>query len=335
MRKNSKGFIAISTVYTFFIVFMMLLILVIVTYANNRYSFDPYKTNIKTKLLGKYESFSSDISFINNRVQKEATTSRTGAWKVYNEYGGNRYEGLGPDNYVCFGTEAYPCPVDNIYRIVGSFTNAVHGISGKTLVKVVKQTPIGDHAYASPEDLIEYLETTFYNKLDDPKEGGLDTRTTNYKAMIEEVWWYYEPISPSVKAADAYNQEHRSSTSNKKKSHVGLLNASDYGLSAIANGNVPSGATISCTRNVTLDKYRSGGVLCHQYTWLNKEMWLLNKSNAANQNLYINDEYNVVSGDSSLTKDLYPSFYLNEKVYIVDGNGSLGSPYTLNLKSEA
>ncbi len=34
-----------------------------------------------------------------------------------------RYTGANPNNYVCFGTEANPCPEDNLYRIIGLFLN--------------------------------------------------------------------------------------------------------------------------------------------------------------------------------------------------------------------
>lgn len=36
-----------------------------------------------------------------------------------------RYAGANPNNYVCFGSSANPCPTDNLYRIIGVFGNSV------------------------------------------------------------------------------------------------------------------------------------------------------------------------------------------------------------------
>ena len=49
-----------------------------------------------------------------------------------------RYAGANPNNFVCFGSDANPCPTDNLYRIVGVFGENYHGINGKKLVKLIK-----------------------------------------------------------------------------------------------------------------------------------------------------------------------------------------------------
>ena len=49
-----------------------------------------------------------------------------------------RYAGANPNNYVCFGSDASPCPTDNLYRIVGVFGDNYHGVTGKQLVKLIK-----------------------------------------------------------------------------------------------------------------------------------------------------------------------------------------------------
>ena len=49
-----------------------------------------------------------------------------------------RYAGADPNNYVCFGSTATTCPTNNLYRIVGVFGSAVHGLSNQNLVKLIK-----------------------------------------------------------------------------------------------------------------------------------------------------------------------------------------------------
>ena len=46
-----------------------------------------------------------------------------------------RYAGANPNNFVCFGSDADTCPIDNLYRIIGVFGENYHGVSGKQLVK--------------------------------------------------------------------------------------------------------------------------------------------------------------------------------------------------------
>ena len=49
-----------------------------------------------------------------------------------------RYAGANPNNFVCFGSDADTCPIDNLYRIIGVFGENYHGVSGKQLVKLIK-----------------------------------------------------------------------------------------------------------------------------------------------------------------------------------------------------
>ena len=49
-----------------------------------------------------------------------------------------RYAGANPNNFVCFGTIESPCPIDNLYRIIGVFGENYHGANGKQLVKLIK-----------------------------------------------------------------------------------------------------------------------------------------------------------------------------------------------------
>ena len=49
-----------------------------------------------------------------------------------------RYAGANPNNFVCFGSDASPCPTDNLYRIIGVFGENYHGVTGKQLVKLIK-----------------------------------------------------------------------------------------------------------------------------------------------------------------------------------------------------
>ena len=46
-----------------------------------------------------------------------------------------RYSGANPNNYICFGSDASPCPEDNLYRIIGVFGNNVKLIKATLATK--------------------------------------------------------------------------------------------------------------------------------------------------------------------------------------------------------
>ena len=48
--KKKNGFISISIIYSFFLVFMLLLVLIMASYVNNRTSLNIYKKDIKVRI---------------------------------------------------------------------------------------------------------------------------------------------------------------------------------------------------------------------------------------------------------------------------------------------
>ena len=91
-----------------------------------------------------------------------------------------RYAGANPDNFVCFGTNASPCPTDNLYRIIGVFEDNYHGVSGKRLVKLIKYDYANSNLLGTDGDYASSgtPSASFY-------KGSLTTINTyywNYKA---------------------------------------------------------------------------------------------------------------------------------------------------------
>ncbi len=56
-----------------------------------------------------------------------------------------RYAGANPNNYVCFGSDENPCPVDNLYRMIGVFDGEI---------KLIKNASIGDSSWDS--DIVDF-----------------------------------------------------------------------------------------------------------------------------------------------------------------------------------
>ena len=91
-----------------------------------------------------------------------------------------RYAGANPNNFVCFGSDANPCPTDNLYRIIGVFGDNYHGVTGKQLVKLIK------YDYMTTDELGtdgDYSQTY--------KEWGMDSTYKGTYGDGERIGVYY------------------------------------------------------------------------------------------------------------------------------------------------
>ena len=91
-----------------------------------------------------------------------------------------RYAGANPNNFVCFGSDASPCPTDNLYRIIGVFGEGYHGVSEKQLVKLIK------YDYMTTDELGtdgDYSQTY--------KEWGMDNTYKGTYGDGERIGVYY------------------------------------------------------------------------------------------------------------------------------------------------
>lgn len=94
-----------------------------------------------------------------------------------------RYAGTNPNNYVCFGSTASPCPNDNLYRIIGVIGNKVKLIKYDYANSNLLGTD-GDYGTASTPD------ATYY-------KGSLSSVNTYY-------WNYKATGSATIHGAQVY-----------------------------------------------------------------------------------------------------------------------------------
>ncbi len=88
-------------------------------------------------------------------------------------------------NFVCFGTDASPCPTDNLYRIIGVFGENYHGVSGKRLVKIIK------YDYANSNLL----------GTDGDYASSITPDARNYKGSLSSIniyYWNYKATDESL-----------------------------------------------------------------------------------------------------------------------------------------
>lgn len=91
--KNSKGFISVTVIYSFFLVFLTLMMFIIVNLVTNRNLLNNMKKTIKNDI--------SDTNFANYLINRY---DDLGILKINDSY---RFNGNNPNNYVKFNNEIY------------------------------------------------------------------------------------------------------------------------------------------------------------------------------------------------------------------------------------
>ena len=295
---NKKGFISISVVYSFFVVFLLLMLFIVNNLVSNRLLLNSMKAEIKENI--------SDTTFARYLINhaKELGLVHHNA-DLANGAGDNsyRYTGANPNNYVCFGTDVTPCPSNNLYRIIGV-------IDGK--VKLISNSSVATLAFDTDETNY-FINTTIYNYLN---TNYLNTLST-YASLIATTNFYTNGITNSL-ATDTLKNIYENELGNNQNKNIwvnnkiALLYISDYGYGTIQDnyGSTATGAD----------------------NWLNNgtSYWTISRDNSThNTAFYINNNGTLSSSTVENTYQIRPVFYLNSTVHLASGEGSQASPYRI------
>ena len=119
--KKQNGFISISIIYSFFIVFMLLLALIMTSYVNTRLRLNIYKKDIK-------KTYAGQETYLYDYVKSKATlVTRSDNAKDY------RYTGSSANNFVLFNGE--------LWRIIGAVCqNTTCSSRADYYIKIVRVT---------------------------------------------------------------------------------------------------------------------------------------------------------------------------------------------------
>ena len=323
--------------------------------ATGKWLYDEWKlrlTNMSTDKVTCNLAFTTitKTNLNNYIIGLSGTTQGTG--EVVNE-NGYRYEGKNPNNYIWFNNE--------LWRIIGVFDEASHGVSGQNLVKIISTNSIGglvwdneiedlgldENSFGkndwSNSDLKNLLNGAYLNSengtggeycygyeyvpanCDYSGTGVNDT----YRPMIENVTWYLGGHSSPSATAEAFYGYERGTTvysgrPTSTEGYIGLMYPSDYGYSVLAS---------SCARTTSLGSY--GNASCAGQSWLYGEgmEWTITPNSSDPANVFF------VSSDGTLTNyyanygwaAVRPVLYLDSSVYVMDGNGSVSDPYIIGM----
>ena len=265
--------------------------------------------------------------------------STQGTGQVVNE-NGYRYEGKDPNNYIWFNNE--------LWRIIGVFDEATHGVSGQNLVKIIRADSIGGLIWHrsntndwSTSDLKKLLNGAYLNSQDGTGEycygdGDIPTNcdyTINgindtYRPMIENVTWYLGGYSSTSATAEAFYGYERGDTvysggPTSTTGYIGLMYPSDYGYSVLAS---------SCARTTNLGDYDSAA--CAGQSWLygqGYEWTITPRSLSSNYVFYLNSTGYLYHYLADTGYSARPVLYLDSSVYVYNGNGSQSDPYIIGM----
>ena len=229
-----------------------------------------------------------------------------------------RFAGASADvkNYICLGSDEATCPDDNLYRIIGVFGDNNHGLTGQQLVKVVKNTSIGNIAWNTAgkydwasASLNETLNTTF-------KTESL----SKIENKIAEVTWKVSGSSAYITTAKTAYVEEITKATKMVTSKISLAYLSDY-VYAITQDY--------WTNLFGYDSARKNKI----WLYLGNYEWLLSpNSSSADSNLawYVDTTGSPMYGGVTGILAVRPSFYLLSSVNFAGGDGASSSPFRIN-----
>ena len=229
-----------------------------------------------------------------------------------------RYAGANADvkNYICLGSSEATCPADNLYRIIGVFGDNNHGLTGQQLVKVIKNTSIGNIAWnttASNNWARASLNTTLNSTFKTEKLLGFEDK-------IAEVSWKVIGYNSSAATAKTVYTREITSVTKMVTAQIGLMYPSDYGFAA-----APSAWTSNLIRYDLSAKNKD-------WLLLGSTEWLLSPNSLdSDYAWYVGSSGNVDSYEYvTYTNAVRPSFYLLSSVNFVGGDGTASSPIRVN-----
>ena len=294
---NKKGFISTTTVYSFFLVFLLMLLFIVNNLVSNRTLLNGIKEKIKDEI-----AISSFASHIINEVY--TTDGENGLYyhdaDLTNGANDNsyRYSGSNTNNYVKFNNE--------LWRIIGV-------INGK--VKIIRNEAITTRTYTD-NNKNDYVESSLYNYLN----GEYLNTLVDVADAIDNNYWYVpsdKEIVNTLTANIVYNLElgENSNAYGAVYSKVGLLYISDYAYAAAPGDWVKK-----------VNEYNTAN------NWLKNEtnMWAMVRDfNNIKNFFYIDTSGNVASGEITNTYSVRPVVVLSNNNRYISGSGSETDPFII------
>ena len=264
-----------------------------------------------------------------------------------------RYAGGNPNNYVCFGSDATPCPTDNLYRIIGVFGDKVKLIKSDYATSSLLGTD-GNYSQAYTaimDDSSNYKGNNLANvAVYNWNKTGQNTWSTSllnktnlnknfitnigadWAAKIAETTWKVGGNTwaniGTQPAKTAYQNEivnpvttNSQDNATEYKAKIGLMYASDYGFAA-----APSAWTTN------LKNYNGEAIKNVNWMYMGLYEWTVSRrADTSNDALLVyRTGYVYIYTVGNYALAVRPVFNLTSSVTYLSGDGTQNSPIRIN-----
>ena len=252
-------------------------------------------------------------------------------------------------NFVCFGTDASPCPTENLYRIIGVFNNQVKlvkwdyakssllGTDGDFSREYTNYYFSGEQGESPSSNSLYYWNNAGTNTWSESNLNKINLNTnfvnnigTTWAEKIATTTWKVgggslDNIETSVPKA-AYQYEVGSSASTTTyDAKIGLMYVTDYYYGASPSAWTLVGYNES---DATKDyRFSKGENWLYGGGW----DWTISRDSAiSNSAFVVNNDGDVDDSDVSNSDGVRPSFNLLSSTTYVSGSGSMSDPVRVN-----
>ena len=302
-----------------------------------------YDSNTKTFTIAPYTTkgtkctlyFEESKGTPATDVIEDAYTNNT-TTLAYDEANNLRYIGADPNNYVLFN--------DELWRIIGVFSEDTHGVSGQKLIKIIRSESLGSIAWDSANtndwstaSLQTTLNGDYLNGSGSYASTGIKSDTA--RNMIETITWKLGGSSTynDVTSSMFYERERGTTVYSGRPTtwsgKVALMYPSDYGYATSGGSTTNRDA---CLAKELYNWNSSSFSDCKNNDWLYDSsitQWTLTPRSSNSYFVFIVADTGYVNHTSlaGLSYGVRPSVYLTSNVKISGGDGTSNSPYTLEV----
>ena len=245
-----------------------------------------------------------------------------------------RYSGDDPNNYVCFGSTASSCPVDNLYRIIGV-------IDGK--VRLIKFDYANSNLLGTDGD---YDSSTYSTSVYDYYKGSFSTVNRYYWNKNAANTWSESSLN-TINLNKNFLNKIGSTWANK----IALTTWKVSGSAKLYQGNPSSvlenenASTTTYTSKIglmyaatdksywttSLSDFNTASVRSSNWMFSGLLEWTISRDSSATRYSYIIRDIGYLNYDSvDNSFAVRPVFNLNTKVQYSSGTGSKSNPYRIN-----
>lgn len=290
--KNKKGFISVTVIYTFFLVFLSLMLFIVTNMVVNRNLLNTLKKSIKDDI--------SDTNFtrylINHSDDEKINLTKVTKDNSY------RFTGANPNNYIKFSES------DKTYRMIGIIDGKIKVID--TSYKEIEYNDTLNNSYEN-STIKESLNNEY-----------LITLNENIRNLLDESNWYINSIVRNYSNVDELTDEEISDKKNGKyvTDKIGLPYISDY-IYAYDSTDSEYGKKISKTNNWFFQ----------DNIWFITRVNYNNKMDMEYYEyvFYLKNDGSIDVSLVTEAKNVTPCFYLKSNIKYISGTGSLVDPYII------